>query len=1289
MADLAFSGFTAGSTNQVPSDELVGLDVSALPAAQNTRWTLNNLFSKPTRNITDGAMRFAAPGGAPSVSAAAEGAFYFDGTNWKFSSNGAAYVTLGNVSTAGFTATRIPIASAANTLTDDDGLSYNTTTNFLTVGTTSGGGIFFAGTNGNNVALAAQAPAATHLYYLPNAAPTAGQFLYAATTGAQTQLGWQTAPSGSGSANQVAVWGASNALTGSSSLTFSSSVLSALGAVNGDSGFFINQTTSGTAAQAGSFLQTTTSAGVWALTSALFTASGLRKANQLYTLGATGTVEMLFQLADASTRFVYGVNGVEAASINATASLSLVLGAASTLTGRVRMYNSAGTTYTQLSAGNAAASLNYILPATSPTAGQVLTAAAPSGSDVNLSWGSASGGAPVDAQYLVLALDGTLTNERQFTPQSGIVGTDNGAGGTYELAVDVSFSPTWTGLHTWNRGTTLGNAITVDAPTNATAGQTKNSHRFSMIGRSNDGSPHSSEFRWDVNMVSPDAQGAALRLQQRVDSGAFSTVFQVEQGGIVTAPEIISPLILGTVIYNQDPVADIRFYGAVSGAPDNTAAIQAALNASRNVFIPPGTWIASNLNVALSNTRIFGVGRASVLQQLTGATGALLTTGANAIELESLDLFGGNTGSYAGTASSPANRTGLLIQTQLNSSIRNCTISGFANYGLLMADTTRDRLAHLKVSDSAFFANWTNIQLGNDFAEYLKLVNVDVFYGRFGLVVASGNIQVSNSKITDNGIGVYVLGTAIGNNAHGSVDGCLINHNGVYSIWCVDVTNGFAFTGCNVFDGDIYLQRSSGVNINEGIIDVNNYYLEGGNRNYIRDNFIVGSYTNTVNHNYNGVADNTLLIDNYKAAGTALEVFSANLATNQGLSLTPSSITSALPGLSVVGTLSGSGAQGAVIDVTSSGSSGAQKGCQLRVNSGYTGSRCIGLELLNGAAGTGTALELSTSFDNPSGNSGLNAFAWATTVGTNIATYSEALGGNLNVGLVGKAITAKNSAVNIGVIGVALNTGTSPIQIGGYFGQQTTQASIVTQSAALIANNGAQTSPIFLGLDNDVTVFSILDGGNICIGGASSGTSATNTIAVKSGTAPATSPADAAQFYVLDAAAGDAQALVRNEAGRIARLTGTVQTLNQTFAKTNTTLANITGSGTDNDLAFNVETGSTYAVRVALQLDAEFAAGGVKVALGGTVTLNTSLTALQVQIYRNDTNVIAASGRISNTASAVSASGAADGSTYFAIIEGTIVVTTGGTLTAQFAQASASGTSNALPGCYMEISRQN
>ena len=399
MPSQNITALTDYAGGQAPAD-LVYVAKSPFGATDDRKSTLNDLCAYPTKNITDKTQRFQASS-SPSVSGASEGALMFTGTKFQLSENGGAYFHVGDVR-GSFTATRIPIASGAKTLTDDDGLSYNTTTNILSVGTTAGGGVALLGSTGFYNLLASAAPAANRTSYWPDSAPTAGQFLYVASVGATTVLGWQTAPSGSGSANQVAVWGASNALSGSSSLTFSSGVLGVTGTSNicvvitataaGECGVTANQTVSGTASDAYYYLQTPSTAAILQLTTAGYTPANLIKANQLRLLAGTGTVEMLFEIADAARTFVFGMNNAAIASLQAGTSENLVLGVASSLTGRVKLYNSAGTTYTQLSAGNAAASLNYVLPATSPTAGQVLSASAPSGSTVTLSWATASGG---------------------------------------------------------------------------------------------------------------------------------------------------------------------------------------------------------------------------------------------------------------------------------------------------------------------------------------------------------------------------------------------------------------------------------------------------------------------------------------------------------------------------------------------------------------------------------------------------------------------------------------------------------------------------------------------------------------------------------------------------------------------------------------------------------------------------------------------------------------------------------------------------------------------------------
>jgi len=136
-------------------------------------------------------------------------------------------------------------------------------------------------------------------------------------------------------------------------------------------------------------------------------------------------------------------------------------------------------------------------------------------------------------------------------------------------------------------------------------------------------------------------------------------------------------------------------------------------------------------------------------------------------------------------------------------------------------------------------------------------------------------------------------------------------------------------------------------------------------------------------------------------------------------------------------------------------------------------------QMYNAVAGTGTNLELASSFSTPVANAGLNIFAHATTTGYNIGGYYEALGGNINVGVIGKAITNKSNATNIGVIGIANQTTGTPIRIGGYFALGGSDTPTFTGlSAVFVADNGAIAAPIALFLDNGTVVWSIEDGGD-------------------------------------------------------------------------------------------------------------------------------------------------------------------------------------------------------------------
>ena len=170
---------------------------------------------------------------------------------------------------------------------------------------------------------------------------------------------------------------------------------------------------------------------------------------------------------------------------------------------------------------------------------------------------------------------------------------------------------------------------------------------------------------------------------------------------------------------------------------------------------------------------------------------------------------------------------------------------------------------------------------------------------------------------------------------------------------------------------------------------------------------------------------------------------------------------------------------GARFDVTGAGTgTGGKNGLTVAFNAGAASSGpTIGFQVWNQNAGTGANLQLGTGFTNPSGNSGLNAFAVSTTTGTNVGAYNEASGGDLNVAVVGKATTLKNGASNVGAILVGRNDGTTPISVGVFAGLGNSTPTLA--SAAMIADNSDIVAPSFIARDNGTDVLRIEDGGNV------------------------------------------------------------------------------------------------------------------------------------------------------------------------------------------------------------------
>ena len=394
-------------------------------------------------------------------------------------------------------------------------------------GSTVPGALKLSGINNNVVVIGVQNPAANRTYYWPDNTPTAGQALVAQSVGATVTLGFANVIQGTVAANQVPVGSGPNTVAGNGNFTWNAGTLATTSTLNSDTGYLSQNTNAGTAAQAVVAVSSNAIGALFGATSGSFTTAGKRIANQVYLFGSSSTVEMLYELGDASARFAWAAGGAERGRWDNT---GLGIG----VTPSTRLDVDSGV------ANDSGVRMRRLTSASPTSAGQ------PIGVDVNgkivtVAAGGGGGGAPTTAQYLTLAADATLTAERILTAGVGITGTDGGANNPYTIAIDPAAPITWTTVETFKPGTTSTVAIRLGMDAPGSVGQMRDGHYIEFQGASNDGSTHTATFRMLTDIVSPDGQGSELAIRHRLDAGSVTNVARfVSDGSLIAAGALYS-----------------------------------------------------------------------------------------------------------------------------------------------------------------------------------------------------------------------------------------------------------------------------------------------------------------------------------------------------------------------------------------------------------------------------------------------------------------------------------------------------------------------------------------------------------------------------------------------------------------------------------------------------------------------------------------------------------------------------------------------------------------------------
>lgn len=304
---------------------------------------------------------------------------------------------------------------------------------------------------------------------------------------------------------------------------------------------------------------------------------------------------------------------------------------------------------------------------------------------------------------------------------------------------------------------------------------------------------------------------------------------------------------------------DIRAYGASTNA-DATAAIASALSINNTIYIPPGTWTASNIVITGTKT-IYGLGFDSYIFQATNAVGSLINAGTSGTTLNvvGIRISGGSeisrqTNTVVGT------RHGIQYSTQDNGGGRfeRVWISGFSGYGIFGTETNytgnyNDPVRISQVTVSNCFGGI--MALGR--SEMVNILSCFASWNAVGFRAGAGNVQIVNSIAANNGIDYDVNATAP-NDAHGLMSGCgSFGVPGKYALRVSTNTLGFVFTGNKLGHGGILLEQS------RGALFVGNQFLTpfvadrggGGGTNffinnlfYAADNTVLSNSAGTIYH---------------------------------------------------------------------------------------------------------------------------------------------------------------------------------------------------------------------------------------------------------------------------------------------------------------------------------------------------------------------------------------------------------------------------------------------------------
>ena len=251
---------------------------------------------------------------------------------------------------------------------------------------------------------------------------------------------------------------------------------------------------------------------------------------------------------------------------------------------------------------------------------------------------------------------------------------------------------------------------------------------------------------------------------------------------------------------------------------DDSSAMNTALTAGPGiVHIGPGHYRLSDVSIP-DGVTVVGTGTATILHA-AGSKPVFHQKGLSGWRLRDVTVQGEATGPWQQRTDLGAH--GIVIEGCFNYEVSGVQIKDFAGVGLQIARTNIQTSGFTNggiISAIATTGNHTGVRFDTR-GEYVTASQLMCHYNVIGVTIHAGNTNIANSNIGSNTDGILIVDHE--NGSHGSLTGCLVNHNERYAILARNVDNAMAISNCCFFYGTIHLEDCEGINVTSSLLGCN------------------------------------------------------------------------------------------------------------------------------------------------------------------------------------------------------------------------------------------------------------------------------------------------------------------------------------------------------------------------------------------------------------------------------------------------------------------------------------